>query len=41
VLRPDLYTHLPRFRSQAQAEALEAQVARELTRQGFRVEGGH
>jgi hypothetical protein len=41
TLRPDLYAHLPRFRSQPQAEALEAQVARELTRQGFRVEGGH
>lgn len=41
VLRPDLYAHLPRFRSQSQAEQLEAQVARELTRQGFRVEGGH
>jgi len=41
TLRPDLYSHLPRFRSQPQAEALEAQVARELTRQGFRVEGGH
>lgn len=41
TLRPDLYAHLQRFRSQAQAEALEAQVARELTRQGFRVEGGH
>jgi hypothetical protein len=41
TLRPDLYAHLPRFRAQSQAEALEAQVARELTRQGFRVEGGH
>jgi hypothetical protein len=41
TLRPDLYAHLPRFRSQAQAEELEAQVARDLTRQGFRVEGGH
>lgn len=41
VLRPDLYGHLPRFRSQSQAEELEARVARELTRQGFRVEGGH
>jgi hypothetical protein len=41
TLRPDLYAHLPRFRQQPQAEQLEAQVARELTRQGFRVEGGH
>ncbi len=41
VLRPDLYSHLPRFRSQSQAEELEARVAHELTRQGFRVEGGH
>jgi GIY-YIG catalytic domain len=40
-LRPDLYSHLPRFRSQSDAESLEAQVARELSRQGFRVEGGH
>jgi len=41
TLRPDLYAHLPRFRNQAAAEVLEAQVARELVRQGFRVEGGH
>jgi len=40
-LRPDLYRHLPRVRSQSQAEALEAQVARDLRRAGFRVEGGH
>lgn len=41
VLRPDLYGHLPRVRSQSQAEALEARVAMELRKGGFRVEGGH
>jgi hypothetical protein len=41
TLRPDLYEHLPRFRSQAPAEALEAKTARDLRGQGFRVEGGH
>ncbi len=40
-LRPDLYLQLPRVRSQAQAEALEARTAMELRRLGFRVEGGH
>lgn len=40
-LRPDLYAHLPRFRSQAQAEALEASWAMELKKAGYRVEGGH
>lgn len=40
-LRPDLYGHLPRYRSQPQAEAMEASLARELKRRGFRVEGGH
>jgi hypothetical protein len=40
-LRPDLYAHLPRFRTQRQAEALEARWALELKKQGFRVEGGH
>jgi len=41
TLRPELYKHLPRLSSQTQAEELEAQVARELVQQGFRVEGGH
>jgi hypothetical protein len=40
-LRPDLYAHLPRFKSQPGAEALEARTAMELKRAGFRVEGGH
>ena len=41
TLRPDLYSHLPQFRSQASAEALEAHTARELKIAGFRVDGGH
>jgi hypothetical protein len=41
TLRPDLYRHLPRYRSQAQAEAMEAALAMELKKIGFRVEGGH
>jgi hypothetical protein len=41
TLRPELYSHLPRYRSQPPAEALEAQIALELRKQGFRVEGGH
>jgi hypothetical protein len=41
TLRPDLYKHLPRFKSQAPAEALEAKTARDLRAVGFRVDGGH
>lgn len=41
ILRPDLYAHLPRVTAQAEAELLEARVARELKYAGFRVEGGH
>jgi hypothetical protein len=40
-LRPDLYAHIARFRSQAQAEAMEAKCAMDLKKAGFRVEGGH
>ncbi|MDF2461060.1 MAG: hypothetical protein K0S68_463 [Candidatus Saccharibacteria bacterium] len=40
-LRPDLYAHLPRYGSQAQAEAMESRWAMELRRAGYRVEGGH
>lgn len=40
-LRPDIFGHLPRYKTQAQAEAMEAQAARELKHAGFRVEGGH
>lgn len=40
-LRPDLYAHIPRVRSQPQAEELESRLAMELRRAGFRVEGGH
>ncbi len=41
VLRPDLYAHIPRVRSQAESERLEAAVAMQLRKAGFRVEGGH
>jgi hypothetical protein len=41
TLRPDLYEHLPRVKSQAQSEALEAATALALRKAGFRVEGGH
>jgi GIY-YIG catalytic domain len=40
-LRPDLYKHIARFRSQAQAEAMESRCALDLRKAGFRVEGGH
>ena len=40
-LRPDLYAHLPRYHTQADAEAMEARWARELKKAGYRVEGGH
>jgi hypothetical protein len=40
-LRPDLYSHLPRYGNQRDSEAMEAQLARELKYAGFRVEGGH
>lgn len=41
TLRPDLFSHLPRFRTPAPAEALEAKTARDLRAIGYRVEGGH
>ena len=41
TLRRDLFGHLPRYTTQSQAEAMEAAVARELKKLGFRVEGGH
>ena len=41
ALRPDLYAHLPRVRSQGEAERLEWQTALDLRKAGFRVEGGH
>jgi hypothetical protein len=41
TLRPDLYAHIPRVRTQAEAEALESATALQLRKQGFRVEGGH
>jgi hypothetical protein len=41
TLRPDLYGHLSRFRSQRQAEAMEEALALQLRKLGFRVEGGH
>jgi hypothetical protein len=40
-LRPDLYVHLDRYKSQAAAEALESSWAIKLRLAGFRVEGGH
>lgn len=40
-LRPDLYAHLPIYKSQKQAEQLEAHWALQLRKAGFRVEGGH
>ncbi|HUD11533.1 MAG TPA: GIY-YIG nuclease family protein [Candidatus Saccharimonadia bacterium] len=40
-LRPDLYSHLPRYRSQTEAEHMEAALAMQLKKLGFRVEGGH
>ncbi|HVQ44468.1 MAG TPA: GIY-YIG nuclease family protein [Candidatus Saccharimonadia bacterium] len=40
-LRRDLFAHLPRVRSQPQAEAMEASLAMQLKKLGFRVEGGH
>ena len=41
TLRPDLYVHLPRVRTQAQAETMESALALQLRQLGFRVEGGH
>lgn len=41
TLRRELIAQLPRYRTQAQAEAMEVTVARQLTKLGFRVEGGH
>ncbi|HSX00958.1 MAG TPA: hypothetical protein VLF67_01835 [Candidatus Saccharimonas sp.] len=40
-LRPDIYTQLPRYRTQAEAEKAEAWTALQLRKAGFRVEGGH
>jgi hypothetical protein len=40
-LRPDLYAHLARYKSQSAAEAMEARWALELRKAGYRVEGGH
>ena len=40
-LRLDLYTHLTRFKTQTEAEAMEATLALQLKKLGFRVEGGH
>jgi hypothetical protein len=41
TLRRDLFGHLPRCKTQAQSEAMEASVAMQLKKLGFRVEGGH
>jgi predicted GIY-YIG superfamily endonuclease len=40
-LRPELYRHRPRYTSREQALRAEADLAAELRRRGFRVEGGH
>jgi len=40
-LRADLFAHIPRVRAQAEAEVLEASLAMQLKKSGFRVEGGH
>jgi hypothetical protein len=40
-LRPDLYSHIPRVKSQSEAERLESHTALQLRKAGFRVEGGH
>jgi len=41
ALRPDLYTHLARVRTQDEAENMESSLAMQLRKLGFRVEGGH
>lgn len=41
TLRRDLFAHLPRYRTQPAAEAMEASLAMQLKKLGFRVEGGH
>ncbi len=41
TLRPDLFAHMPRVKTQAQSEALEVTLAMQLKQAGFRVEGGH
>jgi hypothetical protein len=41
VLRPDLYRHAPRVKSQKVAEEMESELAIRLKKLGFRVEGGH
>lgn len=40
-LRPDLYDYLERFRDREDALEMEANLARDLREEGFRVEGGH
>jgi predicted GIY-YIG superfamily endonuclease len=40
-LRPDLYEHLPRFASRRSAEQAVRQLAGELSKRGWFVEGGH
>jgi len=41
VLRQELYGHIARVSGQAEAEKLEAKLAKELEKKGFKVEGGH
>jgi hypothetical protein len=41
TLRRDLFGRLQRYKTQAEAEMIEARVATELKQQGFSVEGGH
>jgi len=36
-LRPSLYNHIPKFKTKAEAEKMEAQLALELRRQGYAV----
>jgi hypothetical protein len=40
-LRPDLYDHYNPLATRAEAEAMEARLADELSAKGFHVEGGH
>jgi hypothetical protein len=40
-LRRDLIRQIPRYKLQNEAEAMEAKVAIQLKKLGFRVEGGH
>jgi hypothetical protein len=41
TLRPDLYRHAPRVTNQKVAEEMEQELALQLKKLGFRVEGGH